>query len=322
MTDLQAPFPYIGGKSRIASRVWGYLGDVPNYVEPFAGSLAVLLSRPTEPKIETVNDLDGFVCNFWRALKAEPKLVAEHATNPVNENDLHARHSYLVSVKEDIEPRLSGDPDFYDAKLAGWWAWGVSCWLGGEFCAGNGPWRSVDGRLVKGDARQGVTKRLPQLGIAGQGVTKQLPHLGNPFAPSDELLGWFYALAARLRTVRICCGDWSRVCDSRATLTGHGTTGVFIDPPYGHDLRAAGLYANDDVDVTADVEAWCRKWGDNPQMRIVLCGYEGEYDLPGWRVDSWKASGGYGRLGNGRGKENRHKERLWISPHCLTPGLF
>jgi len=56
---LRAPFPWFGGKSRAAARVWAALGDVPNYVEPFAGSLAVLLARPHEPRVETVNDLDA-----------------------------------------------------------------------------------------------------------------------------------------------------------------------------------------------------------------------------------------------------------------------
>ena len=46
MSVVPAPFPYFGGKSRIAHLVWERFGDVPNYVEPFAGSLAVLLGRP------------------------------------------------------------------------------------------------------------------------------------------------------------------------------------------------------------------------------------------------------------------------------------
>jgi site-specific DNA-adenine methylase len=43
---MKAPFPWFGGKSRAAHLVWERFGNVPNYVEPFAGSLAVLLSRP------------------------------------------------------------------------------------------------------------------------------------------------------------------------------------------------------------------------------------------------------------------------------------
>jgi len=43
---LFAPFPYFGGKRRAASLVWKALGDPSGYVEPFAGSAAVLLGRP------------------------------------------------------------------------------------------------------------------------------------------------------------------------------------------------------------------------------------------------------------------------------------
>lgn len=52
--ELKAPFPWFGGKSRAADLVWSRFGDVQNYVEPFAGSLAVLLARPSQPRDETV----------------------------------------------------------------------------------------------------------------------------------------------------------------------------------------------------------------------------------------------------------------------------
>ena len=86
---LEAPFPYFGGKRLIAAEVWQRFGDVPNYVEPFFGSGAVLLGRPKSHKgrIETVNDKDGYVSNFWRAVQAVPDEVADHADWPVNEND-------------------------------------------------------------------------------------------------------------------------------------------------------------------------------------------------------------------------------------------
>jgi site-specific DNA-adenine methylase len=74
---LKAPFPWFGGKSRVAHLVWDRFGDVANYVEPFFGSGAVLLCRPTSPGIETVNDLDCMVANFWRALQHDPEAVAE-----------------------------------------------------------------------------------------------------------------------------------------------------------------------------------------------------------------------------------------------------
>src|SRR2546430_5743302 len=106
MDNLKAPFPWFGGKSRVADVVWARFGDVPNYVEPFAGSLAVLLGRPYAPRTETVNDLDGFVANAWRAIARHPKRTAKYADEPVNENDLHAKHVYLVSHRAELTERL------------------------------------------------------------------------------------------------------------------------------------------------------------------------------------------------------------------------
>lgn len=79
-SQLRAPFPWFGGKSRIASQVWKRFGDVRNYVEPFFGSGATLLLRPQPfSGTETVNDLDGMVANFWRALSKAPDEVAKWA---------------------------------------------------------------------------------------------------------------------------------------------------------------------------------------------------------------------------------------------------
>jgi len=86
---LKAPFPWFGGKSRVADIVWDRFGDVPNYVEPFAGSLAVLLSRPHAPRVETVNDLDCYLTNFWRAVTWDPSTTAAWADWPVSEADYH-----------------------------------------------------------------------------------------------------------------------------------------------------------------------------------------------------------------------------------------
>ena len=55
-----------------------------------------------------------------------------------------------------------------------------------------------------------------------------------------------------------------------------------------------------------------------------------ELEARGWRVHRWSAGGGYAKLagaggGNSQGQDNRHKEALFFSPHCLPPnqpGLF
>ncbi len=144
----------------------------------------------------------------------------------------------------------------------------------------------------------------------------------------DDLYAYMRALAARLRRVRVCCGDWSRVVTSGALHYGD-TVGVFLDPPYSDAAgRTSNLYAVDDLDVAHAVREWAIANGDNPRYRIVLAGYEEEHaaQMPdGWRMYAYRAGRAYGTAnGGGLNDANRRKERLWYSPHCLNqqPTLF
>lgn len=65
------PFPYFGGKGLLAERIVDLLPPHGHYVEPFAGSLAVLLAKAPS-RMETVNDLDGDLITFWRVLRDHP----------------------------------------------------------------------------------------------------------------------------------------------------------------------------------------------------------------------------------------------------------
>jgi hypothetical protein len=440
LTDLRAPFPWFGGKRRVADVVWRAFGrDVPNYIEPFAGSLAVLIARPGGPgKIETVNDRDRYLANFWRAVSADPVAVAEHADWPVNEADLHARHKWLVN-QADFRERMHTDPDFFDVKIAGWWVWGICQWIGGGWCVepnnhkhpkldgigkgihsdhghplceaddrmrpvldGTAPGHGVHsdtahaprsrgsdraneanrpelagvGRGVHSGAAHvkppseweqpphlssdmGVHRKLPHLavkadgacagrgihseaaveahsvgaaeaysagrrpalGSAGQGV--HLPALGNDRGlngvAAAPCIDWFIALQSRLRRVRVACGDWKRVLGDSVLGKGKNVGGrrpcaVFLDPPYSHEFRDPYLYSEDDGAISALVREWALEHGDDPDLRIALCGYDGEHEMPStWTEHAWKAARGYASADN----ENRKRERIWFSPHCL-----
>ena len=325
---MKAPFPYFGGKSRVAAEVWKRFGDPKNYVEPFAGSLAVLLSRPTAPKIETINDADCYLSNFWRSVQAAPEEVAEWANWPVNEADLSARHLWLLQYRP---LRVQADPDYYDAKIAGWWLWGVCAWIGSGFCSGKGPWQSIDGELSDvrklphlGNAGLGINRKLPHLGDAGRGINRQLPRLGNAGqginhehafeTRGDYIRSIMLELSSRLRDVRIACGDWSRVV-SKTVTSGLGERCVFLDPPYSADY-CGGLYQSDDKSIAKNAAKWAVEHGDDPKMKIALCGYEGEHEMPSdWECFAWRG-GGYGAGCGAAGDANRRKERIWFSPGC------
>jgi len=312
---IPAPFPYFGGKRRAVDLVWPRFGDVQNYVEPFFGSGAMLLGRPPGWRgVETVNDKDCYLANFWRALKYDPDGVCEHCDWPVNEADLHARHRWLLD-QAGFRDRMKTEPKFYDVQIAGWWVWGACQWIAGGWC----PERCYNGRQT--------WQQRPHLGDAGRGVhrpSQQLPHLGD--AGRGDLLPYLQALSERLRRVRVCCGDWTRVCGGKSgnalrAMLGCGgdqsLAAVFLDPPYSGKVRDTDIYANDDLDIAESVRAWAIAHGDDPRLRICLCGYDGEHAMPGdWTCIASKAGHGYGSQRKG-GYKNAGRERLWFSPHCL-----
>ena len=310
---LAAPFPWFGGKSGACDVVWQAFGDVQNYVEPFEGSAAMLLGAPDCKRIETINDADGFVANFWRAIHADPEAVAHHADWPCNEVDLFARHSWLVRHAQELTDKLHADPQYFDAKMAGWWCWGACNWIGSGWCTGDGPWvLGDDGKFAKKAGSGGVRNKLPHLGDAGQGINRQ-----TDGGRSDFIHAWFAALHDRLRDVRVTCGDWSRVVKDSVTVR-HGLTGVFLDPPYfkgAMDYAAGGVGTN----LPAEVQAWCADNGGNPKLRIVICGHAGEHDAllaKGWTERKWAARKGYATTDEA--VANSASETIWRSPHCVA----
>ena len=193
-----------------------------------------------------------------------------------------------------------------------------------------------DLRLLYGGARRVMLGGSH--GNAGIGLNRQLPHLGNAGQGSEAASGAstgsvptsatpgrasaLYELANRLRRVRVCCGDWTRVVTTGALNYG-ATKGVLLDPPYLGDVRTSDLYAVDDHHIAHDVREWALSAGDNPAYRIILCGYEPEHidHMPDtWTMVAYSASKSYGSsAGGGVNDANRHLERLWLSPHCVQP---
>lgn len=315
MTILKAPFPYFGGKARIADTVWAAMGQPSHYIEPFFGSGAVLLRRPEwKPNMtETVNDKDGFIANVWRSIQFSPDETAKWCDWPVNHADLNARRKELITNERRLLEGLEADAKWHDPVMAGYWIWAASCWIGGGLTRPNAmPHLSNNGMGVH------AVGQRPHLSDAGMGVHAkgQLPHIYE----------WFARLSERLRGVRVVCGDWTRVCGGDwQDKMGH--VGMFFDPPYGVEDRDTSIYHHDSTTVAADVMAWCAERGERKSYRIVIAGYEEYEELLGigWRVESWKANGGYANESrSGVANKNCHRERLYFSPHCVnrSPMLF
>ena len=178
---LTAPFPYYGGKRRFAELIWDRLGDPDIYAEPFFGSGAVLLARPHKPRAEVVADTNGFICNAYKAIMADPEGVALYADYPSYHHDLTARHIWLMGWGREHQNRLIEDPKFYDVQAAGWWIWGMSNWVGSGFCAQRSnqrPWvaAKMEGGQGVSAHRTEVYDKTPSIQSSkggGRGTTAQ-----------------------------------------------------------------------------------------------------------------------------------------------------
>lgn len=309
MNQLRAPFPYYGGKGRVADVVWSHLGDPDLYIEPFCGSAAVLLARPSAPGRETINDIDGLVSNVWRAIQLAPDEVARVCDWPVSELDLHARHSALIAMAPSLPAQLEADPLWCDPVAAGWWVWGASQWIGGGWCRTAYRRRPQAAAWNNGRGVHAVRQRPEIHAQGGRGVHAE--------ASRDHLSELMRAISHRLRHVRILCGDWRRPIAAPSSLDAGATawTAIFLDPPYSSDTgRKRGLYRCEAYD-SSDVRAAAVALSQRPRTRVALCGLDDEHsdlDALGWRRHTWRSTGGAVTGAN---------EVVWFSPSCASGQL-
>ena len=286
------------------------LGDPTVYSEPFAGSLAVLLTRPIDTgKREIVCDTDGMICNFWRSVVQEPEDVVYWCDYPTIHQDLTARHTWLRHWSSTNAHRLSEDPSYCDAQAAGWWVWGASLWIGKGWC-------------------QRDSDTIPKC-AGGEGVSEQrltLPWAEKGEHRTDGLLRWFTVLQERLTRVIVLNRSWqagvatSVLSQPQSHQTGRRkpwSVGVFLDPPYRTATgRTHNLYVQDTPEASEDVAlasfVWAIEHGD--AYRIAYACRDGDFHLPtGWEAIYRNFPRGYQR------REKRDKQDMvMFSPACLS----
>lgn len=87
-------FRYYGGKWKLAPWIISKFPRHQHYVEPCGGAASVLLQKPISP-IETYNDLNGDVVNFFKVLREQP----EHLCNAIRWTPW-ARAEYDIAMQE------------------------------------------------------------------------------------------------------------------------------------------------------------------------------------------------------------------------------
>ena len=267
-TRLVAPFPYFGGKAKVAPIVWQALGQPRHYFEPFFGSGAVLLARPDydpEKHVESIGDVDGYVANAWRAIRADPDAVAYWCDWPVNHIDQAARRRRLLAHRDDLVRNLAEDDEWYDARLAGYWIWGMSVWIGSGFTEGRGsagigqmPFIAHGGRGVVKVPTGATSSRGRGLGLG------QKPHLTGT--------GMGVAKLSLRQAARVSLGKRPHL-----TGTGMGINRLSLRHGAGGGTAAWGR--------TPAIYEWMRHLAERLRYVRVVCGDWSQLCGGNWQAD-------------------------------------
>jgi DNA adenine methylase len=137
---------YPGAKWRLAQWIIAKMPPHKSYLEPFFGSGAVFFNKPPT-RIETINDLDGEVVNFFRVCRNHPNELSELlAFTPWSREE---RNAAFEPTNDNIERARR---------------FAVRCWqtFGAGIRLSNGWRNSTAKHTAKGPDSAGLWSRLPQ----------------------------------------------------------------------------------------------------------------------------------------------------------------
>ena len=300
---MRTIFPYFGSKKCYASMCWERFGDPNTYVEPFAGSLAVLLRRPqiysNKRRFEIVGDLSGKICNFWRALKIDPEAIAKEIVYPPIHLDMQARNKFIKDWCEVNKAKLELNPDYCDVKVAAWFIWGQCLSIGLNFGSCNDP-------------------QVPNM--AGSALSQvqsiyQSMSVNEAVDYNNKLLS---QIADRLASVAIFNKPWKSCFSGRVMEHREAEeVAVFLDPPYKLEKRSK-TYENEHQSETAAEASyeWAIEHGE--KYRIAYCCHEGDFPVP----KKWEVN--YKELHAHTSSINRGKvlDCIMFSPKCGMRGTL
>lgn len=199
--------PWFGAKRNLAAAIVRELGNHRAYWEPFCGSMAVLLAKPTAT-METVNDLNGDVINLARVVQDERLGAAlyRRLRRTLMSEQLHreaAERWKAAGYRGDGEPSVDAAYDYF-----------LCAWLGRNGVAGTGSYNQ--GFCVRYTANGGhAAKRWTSV--------------------IDSIPAW----RRRLRNVTILCRDAFEIIER---INDAPRTAIYIDAPY---IRKGAKYVHD-----------------------------------------------------------------------------
>ena len=158
---------FSGGTRKVNPKiVWERFGDTSNYVEFIAGGLRALAGRPNDHdwwnRIESINDPECFIANFWRSFRDAPDQVAAHALMPAPPVARWDRAKFTSTIMS--------DPNFYDIEVAALWLASIQKHAGTEIV-------DTEAALI---ASQQIANRLRGVRVSCGAWTRLLKQAARP----------------------------------------------------------------------------------------------------------------------------------------------
>ena len=207
---------YYGGKWNLALWIISHFPPHKNYVEPCGGAASVLLKKPRSP-LETYNDLDGNVVNFFRVLRDRPdELIRAIRLTP------WARAEYQLSLEPVIGPMPEHDRTIEQARR-----YFVSLWMSMQ--GGHASKTSKTWRMSTSADRWGF----------------------EPAEDYTDITEKLYQVAFRFRGVQI----ENRAADYMIQRYDNPAALIYFDPPYVKETRTQNDVYRLEVDNAFHIEA-------------------------------------------------------------------
>ena len=294
-STARSPFPWFGGKQKLADDILALFPPHAVYVEVFGGGASVLLSK-APANLDVYNDLDEGLVNFFRCLRDDPeRLVPLLELTPYSRSEWEAAKTGWWIAEDPVE-------------RARQWYVVASQSFGAMVARDSRPsWDHSKGATIpKSNGRGWGGERLGRM------------HLNRAASTANRIDNvWLFVL--RMRLVQIECLDW-RACLDRYD---HEDCVFYLDPPYVAGTRRAGGYEHElsDDDHAELVDRVLALEGV-----AVVSGYDHELyaplvDVGGFARHEFDVISTAGQRSVDR-QRDRRLEVVWASPRAAQPNLF
>jgi DNA adenine methylase len=285
-STARSPFPWFGGKQKLADDIIALFPAHAVYVEVFGGGASVLLSkRPAN--LDVYNDLDEGVVNFFRCLRDEPeRLVPLLELTPYSRSEWQVARDTWFKIEDSVE------------RARRWYVVASQSF----------------GAMVAKD-RHPNGERAHGRGWGGERLGRM--HL-NRAASTANRIDNLWRFVERMRLVQIESLDW-RACIERYD---HEDCLFYLDPPYVAGTRRAGGY---EYELTDDDHAELVERVLGLDGVAIVSGYEHPIYEPlvagGFARHEFDVISTAGQRSADTARDRRI-EVVWASPRAAAPTLF